>query len=182
MSCPCPIHLGRADPMGLSVFSQCKQLLLNQTVSETSDTFHLTIQRLLYLTGVDPDDLLSRGPDVSRVAPVVQLSASMSNPSVVCMEVEEAVDRLEMLTARLVGLQLELQHEVDSLVQQQIDGCSTILEGFRGSLASLQFDLSNIQCVGCLVLDGGVPMLLIHGLCWCVCIVCKQEARNKVTC
>jgi hypothetical protein len=140
MATACVVNCAaESDPLSLELLERLIPLLLRESNAENFDQFHLSIQSLLALTGDDT------GPPTTLGQRRLLLLQQGISPSCLSMEVEEAVERLEVLTARCTGLQAELTNEVENYDQHQYTGAVPLADTLRELLAARDTDLQQLK-------------------------------------
>ncbi len=140
-SAPCPVHLALADSLSVHALQRIGPLLVGGSRgSEDPERLHVSLQPLLLLAGCDKADVASLSVFLSPAA-----AAAAAEQGVVPMEMEEVIERLEMLSARLLGLMQDLTAEVHSLRTQQAAETLPILSTFESQIAIVERHIERVR-------------------------------------
>jgi hypothetical protein len=142
-SAPCPVHLALSDSLSVHALQRIGPLLVGGSRSSDDrdiERLHVSLQPLLLLAGCDKADVASLSVFLSPAA-----AAAASEQGVVPMEMEEVIERLEMLSARLLGLMQDLTAEVHSLRTQQASETLPILSTFESQIAIVERHIERVR-------------------------------------
>jgi hypothetical protein len=159
-SLACPVHLALSDSLSIQALQRLLPLLLGRGACNYSadlELLQVSLQPLLIMCGVNQADVASLSSFFSPAA-----AAASTKHGTVPMDMEEVIDRLEVLSARLLGLQQDLTHEIQALRLQQVNETIPVLSAFQAQVPIVEASINRVRfhlVVNCFVV-GVVGFLL----------------------